>query len=240
MKLKVIVPVLLIGIAVLALVLFVPGVLPVRASSGDSFDPVWAIMDRDRSESGCRGCHVRKEPGFSFWFGNDKETVRQTLETGINPDGEDLAYSPVEGGRAGWLAWYLHEGIMPLGGKAWNEDQLALLDAWLITYEPPDLFEPVWQIMNQAPREGGCVGCHLRQQAAGFGPWFGPDKETVLNTLETGITPDGRTLFRIPVAGGSKGRLASYLRSGFMPRGGRRWVQEELDLLYEWLAIYKK
>src|SRR5262249_13945247 len=157
---------------------------------------------------------------------------------GVNPNGDELGYSPVEGGRLGWLAWYLYSGEMPLEGTPWNQDQLALLDAWLITYEP-DLFEPVWQIMNQVPPNGGCVGCHLRDSKIGQSPWFGPDKATVLRTLETGITPDGQSLSRIPVEGGSQGRLANFLSTGFMPRGGRRWTQEELDVLYQWLAHYK-
>ncbi len=239
MKRKFVIPALVIGVGTLALVLFVPGVLPVRASSADPFDPVWAIMDRAPSENGCRGCHVGKKPGEGFWFGSDRDSVLQTLETGVNPAGEELGYSPVDGGRAGWLAWYLYSGEMPLEGKPWNEEQLALLDAWLITYEPPDLFEPVWQIMNQPPADGGCVGCHLRAGPIGQGPWFGPDKATVLNTLVTGITPDGVTLDPIPVAGGSQGRLAEFLRSGRMPRGGRQWTKDELAVLYQWLALFK-
>jgi len=62
----------------------------------------------------------------------------------------------------------------------------------------------------------------------------------VFTTLTTGITPDGKPLSRIPVQGGTQGRFANCLSTGFMPRGGRHWDDDELNILYEWLLQYKK
>ncbi len=103
---------------------------------GSPFDPVFAIMNRPPSQMGCAGCHInsRAQQGIP-WFGKDKASVLQTLETGITPDGDQLPVIPVEGGRSGILGDYLHNGIMPLNGTPWTDAQLEILDRWLITYE---------------------------------------------------------------------------------------------------------
>jgi hypothetical protein len=101
----------------------------------DPFDAVFNIMNRPRSQKGCLGCHIGPERTTFTWFGWDRDSVLLTLETGIDPEGEELPRIPVEGGRFGILGTWLHEGIMPLGGTAWEKRDLKLLDRWLIQYE---------------------------------------------------------------------------------------------------------
>jgi hypothetical protein len=110
---------------------------PTPLGGGDLFDPVFAIMNKDASgySPGCRGCHIGPGPGIGPWFGDNKNDVLLSLETGVSPDGIAFADPPVERGRAGLLADYLHGGRMPRGGDRWNEKRLAILDEWLITYE---------------------------------------------------------------------------------------------------------
>lgn len=99
------------------------------------FDPVWEIMNRDRQNKGCVNCHIAPDPRIGFWFGADKESVLFTLLTGINPNGDVLDTIPVEGGRFSLLGQWLHQGVMPLGGQQWDENDLLILDRWLILFE---------------------------------------------------------------------------------------------------------
>jgi hypothetical protein len=109
---------------------------PAWHQCGDLFDRVFAVMNRSPKHRGCMGCHIAPEPVPNIpWFGKDKESVLQTLETGITPDGQQLSQIPVEGGRSGELGFFLHNAVMPLGGKPWADKQLMRLDDWLITYE---------------------------------------------------------------------------------------------------------
>lgn len=139
MRVRLIAPALLVGLVTAHEMLVPAPAKPVQARTecGDPFDPVWDIMTQDRGSDsmGCRGCHIGPQPGFGPWFGDTKEDVRATFETGINPDGDDLGVIPVDGGRDGQLGQFLHNNIMPLFGTYWGDDELALLDAWLITYE---------------------------------------------------------------------------------------------------------
>jgi hypothetical protein len=125
----------LVGIVLAGVNLFglTPVATPIRPLN--PFDPVFAIMNRRPAQMGCVGCHIGPSPGLGPWFGPDKDTVLATLETGVTPDGEELSQIPVQGGRAGRLADFLREGVMPLGGQPWNDDQLAILDRWLMQYE---------------------------------------------------------------------------------------------------------
>jgi hypothetical protein len=111
-------------------------ITPTPLGGGDLFAPVFAIMDgvQGPDAMGCRGCHIGPKPGYGPWFGDDKATVLQTLETGMTPDGMTIQ-PPVQGGRYGTMGSFLHSGIMPLGGTPWDDDQLTILDKWLITYE---------------------------------------------------------------------------------------------------------
>lgn len=99
------------------------------------FDAVWEIMNRPRADKGCVNCHIAPDPRIGFWFGADKESVLLTLVTGVNPIGDVLDVIPVEGGRFGLLGNWLRNGFMPLGGAPWDDDDLALLDRWLILFE---------------------------------------------------------------------------------------------------------
>lgn len=106
---------------------------------------------------------------------------------------------------------------------------------------PADLFEPVWEIMNQqhGRMSNGCVGCHIQPDDTGFGPWFGDTKEDVLATLETGIAPDGTMLNLVPVDMGRNGELANYLVNGIMPIGGQHWADDQIAILFDWLITYE-
>lgn len=111
-------------------------IVPTPVQLGSQFDSVFVIMNRPPSEMGCVGCHISPQPQRGIpWFGKDKPSVLQTLETGVTPNGDQLPAIPVEGGRSGILGRYLHDGIMPLDGTPWDEAQLTILDQWLITYE---------------------------------------------------------------------------------------------------------
>jgi len=103
----------------------------------DLFGPVWDIMNRIPENMGCVGCHIADEPSFGPWFGFDRDSVYTTLVTGVDPNG-DLVFDPplVDGGRSGTLAINLHNGFMPLRGQPWGDQELAILDDWLITFEP--------------------------------------------------------------------------------------------------------
>jgi|SRR6516225_7891148 len=100
-----------------------------------AFDPVFAIMTQPRGDTGCRGCHIGSERTVGPWWGDDEDTVLQSLETGMSPDGQETFPPPVSGGRMGILGSFLHNGIMPLGGTPWDQDQLTVLDKFLRIYE---------------------------------------------------------------------------------------------------------
>jgi|SRR6516225_1454440 hypothetical protein len=126
-----------------ALVAACPLLAPVAAPSRtfgpgpDLFGPVWDVMNRMPNKMGCVGCHIADRPAFGPWFGYDQDSVYTTLVTGVDPDGNVIFDPPpVDGGRSGTLGIFLHEGYMPLGGQRWGEKELALLDEWLITFEP--------------------------------------------------------------------------------------------------------
>ncbi len=185
----------------------------------DPFDPVWAIMTQPLGidSKGCRGCHVGPDPGLGPYWGDDQATVRQSIE----------AAGLVVGGRMSYLASRLRAGDMPLFGMPWEADDLTLLDAWLITYEPaPDPFDPVWAIMTQpaGPDSTGCRGCHVGPAPA-LGPYWGDDEETVRSALDAlGLTTGGRM-----------GQLAWCLEAGEMPMNGMQWGLAEFTPLYIWL-----
>lgn len=139
MSVRITVPVLVVAIFVVFGM-----IIPTRATSRtvrteceNPFDPVWAIMTQDRGADsmGCRGCHIGPQPRLRPWFGDTEEDVLATLETGISPDGTNVGFVPVEGGRFGSLGSVLHSCFMPFNGTCWGDDELALLDAWLINYE---------------------------------------------------------------------------------------------------------
>jgi hypothetical protein len=130
-------PIVLIGI-VAASTWVAPGASPCRAAAHrnlDLFGPVFSIMNNTGDNMGCIGCHIGDKPTGFLWFGGDQATVLQTFETGVTPDGEVIGPIPVDGGRNGLLAFLLHNGYMPRYGTPWGDDELALLDAWLSTYE---------------------------------------------------------------------------------------------------------
>lgn len=110
---------------------------PIEAVPYDDFAPVFAIMNQqhDFQTMGCRGCHIGEAPAVGPWWGNDQDTVLQTLETGVNPDGRMLDPIPVVDGRNGLLGFYLHRGIMPVQGALWTTRELFSLDLWLKKYE---------------------------------------------------------------------------------------------------------
>src|SRR5262245_30885624 len=99
------------------------------------FDPVWAVMNRAPADNGCVGCHIAPQPVRGFWFGETREEVLETLETGVNPNGDVLQIIPVEGGRMSLLGLWLHAGVMPRNGTRWGEADLLWLDSWLMLYE---------------------------------------------------------------------------------------------------------
>jgi hypothetical protein len=138
MRLSVVVSILLVGLVV-AYPPLAPVVAPSRAfgRGPDLFAPVWDIMNRPPEMMGCVGCHIADRPARGPWFGNDQDSVYTSLVTGVNPDGNVIFDPPpVTGGRSGTLGVNLHEGFMPLGGQRWGETELAILDEWLITFEP--------------------------------------------------------------------------------------------------------
>jgi hypothetical protein len=138
MRLSVVVSILFV-ILVAAYPLLAPVAAPSRTfgPGPDLFGPVWDIMNRIPEKMGCVGCHIADQPAFGPWFGCDRDSVYNTLVTGVNPDG-DLVFDPplVDGGRSGTLGTNLHDGFMPLLGQPWGEKELAILDEWLITFEP--------------------------------------------------------------------------------------------------------
>jgi hypothetical protein len=144
MKIGNVIPVVLPAlVAFLAIALFDPAggaarpPAPPIVIQGDLFDPVFAIMNDGRGPDslGCRGCHIGPQPGFGPWWGDDRDTVLATLESGVTPDGQVLDPPPLDGGRKGILGRFVHQGTMPLGGMQWDDDSLAILDKWLQTYE---------------------------------------------------------------------------------------------------------
>jgi hypothetical protein len=100
-------------------------------------------------------------------------------------------------------------------------------------------FDPVFAIMNRSPSQMGCLGCHVSPRAQQDIPWFGKDQASVLQTLETGITPDGNQLSVIPVEGGRSGILGRYLHNGTMPLNGTPWTDAQLEVLDRWLITYE-
>lgn len=101
------------------------------------------------------------------------------------------------------------------------------------------LFDPVFAIMNRSPSRMGCVGCHISPQPQQRIPWFGKDEASVLQTLETGVTPDGNQLPAIPVEGGRSGIMGVYLHDGIMPLDGDPWTDAQLSILDQWLITYE-
>lgn len=101
----------------------------------DPFEAVFEIMNRLPKDKGCYGCHVGPKPSVGFWFGEDKDWVHFTLATGINPDGEDRGFSFLQGGRDSLFGHRLRDGVMPLGGPAWEEKEIALMEKWLAIWE---------------------------------------------------------------------------------------------------------
>ncbi len=110
-------------------------VRPAPVGGWHPFNAVYEIMNREPAQKGCVGCHINPAPAVGFWFGADRQSVLRTLETGVNPLGDDMGLIPVEGGRDSVMAVMLHFGIMPLGGEPWDDADLALLDFWLRMYE---------------------------------------------------------------------------------------------------------
>ena len=105
-----------------------------RAQNENPFDAVFAIMTQPRGpdSTGCRGCHLTEDPADAIgpYFGNTQCEVEYTLIT--FGDGELII-----GGRQSVLAEFLREGLMPLGGTPWSDDQLEALYLWLDTVAPP-------------------------------------------------------------------------------------------------------
>jgi hypothetical protein len=120
---------------------------------------------------------------------------------------------------------------MPRDGRLWSDEELAILDDWLITYEPPtNPFDAVFAIFNQprGPDSPGCNGCHIREDE-GPAPWWGATEDEVLDSLQrAGL-----------VVGGRQSILAGRLHRGEMPMGGRLWSDEELAVLDNWIIAYE-
>jgi hypothetical protein len=95
------------------------------------FRPVFEIMTLEAAKDspGCRGCHIGSD-AFITWGTYTVETAEETLDQ-LEQERPDL----LAGGRSSSMAELLYNGAMPRLGRPWNQDELDLLDAWLITYE---------------------------------------------------------------------------------------------------------
>ncbi len=203
---------------------------PALAQS-DPFDAVWDVITQPAAPDspGCRGCHVGEEenPPAPYW-GNDRDQVRDSI----------VFSGYVEGGRDSYLAARLRSSDpafqMPRDGRPWNDDELAILDAWLVTFES-DPFDAVWEIMTQpaAPDSPGCRGCHVGEEENPPAPYWGNDKDQVRDSI----------VFSGYVEGGRDSYLAARLRSSDppfqMPRDGRSWNDDELAVLDAWLITFE-
>jgi hypothetical protein len=102
-----------------------------------------------------------------------------------------------------------------------------------------DSFDAVWAVMFNPRIQMGCGGCHINP-ARGQGSWWGFDRDSVLASLESGVSPDGLRFTSTPyVTGGRNGLLASVLTSGRMPQDGARWQADQLAALNTWLYQYE-
>lgn len=192
-------------------------------AQGDPVDAVWAIMTQPLGldSKGCRGCHVGPDPGLGPYWGDDQTTVRQSIE----------AAGLVVGGRMSYLASRLRAGDMPRFGMPWEADDLTLLDAWLITYEPPpDPFDPVWALLTQpqGPGSKGCRGCHVGPEPGSHSYW-GDDETTVRQSIEAAGL----------LVGGRQSAFAGQLRQALMPAGGAPWEEGDFAQLDTWLRTYE-
>jgi len=137
------------------------------------------------------------------------------------------------------VALMLFSGVIAVAGLLSYGGALAVPPPTSGAFAQGQLFDPVYAVMDGAPLDMGCRGCHIAKQRTGFAPWWGNDRDTVLATLESGITPDGEVLDPPPVDGGRSGILGQYLHYGYMPLAGEAWTQDQLDILDAWLITYE-
>lgn len=134
----------------LSIVLVAVCTAPGRGHAQGIPDEIWAIMNTETAvdSRGCRGCHIRPDPDPVYdapWWGNDRLSVYLAIS------GSSL----LDGGRDGTLSQFLHTFDMPYRcedglRRCWGipdpdyplshaicQNELALLDNWLITFESP-------------------------------------------------------------------------------------------------------
>lgn len=103
-------------------------------------------------------------------------------------------------------------------------------------------WDAAWALLNRPGSEGGCVGCHIRDTPLDLPPWWGPDQATVLNTLETAISPDPMQppLDPMPILHGRNSYLVTRLAESEMPLGGMLWPGHDdwFQTLGDWLIRY--
>jgi hypothetical protein len=101
---------------------------PAPARANELFTPVYEIMTQDQGPEspGCRGCHI----GPNAWarpFGDAEEAVLAFFES-------DFDYLLGGGCEGSYLAYRLINCEMPMGGRCWDEAELAALCAWIDSY----------------------------------------------------------------------------------------------------------